>query len=49
MDNIIDFGKAKLKRQRKQYEDNLDTQIITTRREIEAIALDSVFVVTLHE
>ena len=42
MDNIIDFGKAKLKRQRKQYEDNLDTQIITTRREIETIALDIV-------
>ena len=42
MDNIIDFGKAKLKKQRQQYEDNLDTQIITTRREIETIALDIV-------
>lgn len=42
MDNIIDFGKAKLKKERQQYELNLDTQIITTRREIETIALDIV-------
>ena len=31
--NIIDFGKEKLKRERKQYELELDTEIITTRRE----------------
>lgn len=42
MTNIIDFGKAKLKKQREAYEQNLDTQIITTRREIETIALDIV-------
>ena len=42
MTNIIDFGKAKLKKERQQYELNLDTQIITTRREIETIALDIV-------
>jgi hypothetical protein len=42
MTNIIDFGKAKLKKQRQEYEQNLDTQIITTRREIETIALDIV-------
>ena len=40
MTNIIDFGKAKLKKQREEYEQNLDTQIITTRREIETIAID---------
>ena len=42
MNNIIDFGKAKLKHEREQYELNLDTQIITTRREIETIAIDIV-------
>ena len=42
MTNIIDFGKAKLKKEREDYEQNLDTQIITTRREIETIALDIV-------
>jgi len=42
MTNIIDFGKAKLKKEREEYEQNLDTQIITTRREIETIALDIV-------
>ncbi|MDA9765902.1 hypothetical protein N9C99_00990 [Gammaproteobacteria bacterium] len=42
MTNIIDFGKAKLKKERQEYEQNLDTQIITTRREIETIALDIV-------
>lgn len=42
MTNIIDFGKAKLKKQREEYEQNLDTQIITTRREIETIAIDIV-------
>jgi len=42
MNNIIDFGKAKLKHEREQYEQNLDTQIITTRREIETIAIDTV-------
>ena len=40
--NIIDFGKEKLKRERKQYELELDTEIITTRREIETIAIDIV-------
>ena len=42
MTNIIDFGKAKLKHERQQYELQLDTQIVTTRREIETIALDIV-------
>lgn len=42
MTNIIDFGKAKLKKEREEYEQNLDTEIITTRREIETIALDIV-------
>ena len=42
MTNIIDFGKAKLKKEREEYEQNLDTQIITTRREIETIAIDIV-------
>jgi len=40
--NIIDFGKEKLKRERKQYELELDTELITTRREIETIAIDIV-------
>ena len=40
--NIIDFGKEKLKRERKQYELELDTELITTRREIETIAIDFV-------
>ena len=42
MTNIIDFGKAKLKKEREEYEQNLDTQIITTRREIQTIAIDIV-------
>jgi len=40
--NIIDFGKEKLKRERKEYELELDTELITTRREIETIAIDIV-------
>ena len=40
--NIIDFGKEKLKRERKQCELELDTELITTRREIETIAIDIV-------
>ncbi|MDC0198614.1 hypothetical protein OAJ85_00455 [Pseudomonadota bacterium] len=40
--NIIDFSKKKLEKQRKEYEQNLDTEIITTRREIEELATDIV-------
>ena len=36
--NIIDFSKKKLEKERKEYELNLDTEIITTRREIEELA-----------
>ena len=40
--NIIDFSKKKLEKERKEYELNLDTEIITTRREIEELATDIV-------
>lgn len=40
--NIIDFSKKKLEKERKKYELNLDTEIITTRREIEELATDIV-------
>ena len=40
--NIIDFSKKKLEKERKEYELNLDTEIITTRREIEELAIDIV-------
>ena len=40
--NIIDFSKKKLEKDRKEYELNLDTEIITTRREIEELATDIV-------
>ena len=40
--NIIDFSKNKLEKERKEYELNLDTEIITTRREIEELATDIV-------
>ena len=40
--NIIDFSKKKLEKERKEYELNLDTEIITTRREIEKLATDIV-------
>ena len=39
---IIDFSKKKLEKERKEYELNLDTEIITTRREIEELATDIV-------
>ena len=41
-DNIIDFGKEKLKREREKYELELDTELITTRRQIEDIAINIV-------
>ena len=40
--NIIDFSKKKLEKERKEYELNLDTEIITTRREIEELATNIV-------
>ena len=40
--NIIDFSKKKLEKERKEYELNLDSEIITTRREIEELATDIV-------
>ena len=40
--NIIDFSKKRLEKERKEYELNLDTEIITTRREIEELATDIV-------
>ena len=40
--NIIDFSKKKLEKERKEYELSLDTEIITTRREIEELATDIV-------
>ena len=42
MTNIIDFAKAKLELERKYYEQNLDTPITITRREIEEMAIDIV-------
>ena len=36
------FSKKKLEKERKEYELNLDTEIITTRREIEELATDIV-------
>tara|TARA_B100000927_G_C16095437_1_gene320934 strand:- start:218 stop:424 length:207 start_codon:yes stop_codon:yes gene_type:complete len=40
--NIVDFAQYRLEKQRKDYEMNLDTEIITTRREIEELATDIV-------
>ena len=40
--NIVDFAQYRLEKQRKEYEMNLDTEIITTRREIEELATDIV-------
>ena len=40
--NIIDFGKEKLKREREKYELELDMELITTRRQMEEIAIEIV-------
>jgi len=42
MSNIIDFAKAKLELERKYYEQNLDTPLTITRREIEEMCIDIV-------
>jgi len=50
MNNIIDFAKAKLQREREIYEQELDTPIMSSRREIETIAIDIVMeFAELHE
>ncbi len=50
MNNIIDFAKAKLQREREIYEQELDAPIMSTRREIETIAIDIVMeFAELHE
>jgi len=42
MSNVIDFCEAWFKREQQLYENELDTPIHTTRREIEEIATDIV-------
>ena len=42
MNNIIDFAKHKLERQRQDYEQELDTPIVITMREIEELAVEIV-------
>ena len=42
MNKIIDFAKKKLERQRQEYEQELDTPIVITMREIEELAIDIV-------
>ena len=40
MDNVIDFAEKKLERFRKENELELDTEIVTTVRQVEAVATE---------
>lgn len=42
MNKIIDFAKHKLKKERTKYEEELDTPIVITMREIEELAVEIV-------
>jgi hypothetical protein len=42
MNKILDFAKHKLKKERTEYEEELDTPIVITMREIEELAVDIV-------
>ena len=42
MNKILDFAKHKLKKERTKYEEELDTPIVITMREIEELAVDIV-------